>query len=282
MSDLAVAPEANAPPVVEEFPEVPESEVFKPSNEPQVDTEEFANYDPNAETEDAETEDEDEGATDVRAEAPETKPAADADEAAKAAEVASKAQALDNFTAELRANPAKAIQDLMTMLGTTPEAFAQAVSGKQPQSEPEPEWALEDCNPPERVAWENREFLRNGQTYVQNLAQQNNQTRALAEYNAATLEAKIDAILELSGAQLPTLDKATNDAIIALTQKGKSVRDAVMEVYGAKAKAAIVQHKQAAKPAPKTPGNKAPGAPPAVKPGASLREIWEAAGRPKF
>ena len=276
MSDIT--PEEAQP---DEFPDAPVFAVDINANEPPLDSEEFANYVPVT----PETEDEDEADTEGEADdADESEKADDAEPVAASAEVKAKADAMDALRAQFESNPVEALKNLMEQLGTNPQDFAKMADGKQPESEEEPDsdWVRDDGTPPERIVWDNRDFVKNGATYMQSIVQQNNQTRAIGEYSSSLLEAKVNALLEMNGVQLPEADKATNDAIIALTQKGKSVREAVLEVYLPKAKAAVTAHQQKAKPQPKTPGNRSPGAPAKIKSGASANDIWVALGRPKL
>lgn len=276
MSDTMSAPVEAQP---DEFPDAPAFAVGINNGEPPLDSEEFASYVPvTAETEDGDEADT-EGEADDAAEAAE----ADAPEPITAsAEVVAKAEAMDALRAQFETNPVEALKSLMAQLGTNPDDFAKMTNGKQPEAEAEPEWDNNDSTPPEKIVWDNRDFVKNGATYMQNLVQHSNQTRALSEYSSSLLEAKINALMEMNGVQLPEADKATNDAIIALTQKGKSVRDAVLEVYLPKAKAAVLTHQQKSKSQPKTPGNRSPGAPSKIKSGASANDIWVALGRPKL
>ena len=271
MSDLAND-------AVDEFPDTP-IEVNDPhAGEPPLDSPEFADYVPPVIDEEEEASEEDvEGADETPAE---EEPVDSADVNSQQAE---DARAMAAMREQFKADPATALLQLMAQLGTTPEAFAQMMSGEKPATDaPEEQWDTNDGTLPENIVWENRDFVRNGARHLQTLAEQNNQTRALAEYNSSLLEAKVNALLELNGIKLPDADKEIENAIVALTRQGKPIREAVFQTYLPKAQAAIAKHKQEAKPQPKTPGNRAPGAPPKIKQGASLNEVWNSLGRPKL
>lgn len=180
-----------------------------------------------------------------------------------------KAAAYDKLNEEWQADPVRFMQRFSE--GLTAEqkvaiGIATAQSAAAPDFEPE--------SPAEEWLAAQAPIIKALPQFAQTVSQQftmRDQYLNEALVGTAALEAKLDAVLQIVGLELPALDaKAVS---LALADGKSGYADAIKKVYRPALDRAVAAKKQAGKPRPKTPGDSA-GDLPQVKPGQGMAEIF--------